>query len=125
MAKRAITLDKLAFQEGDSVWFRADIGSRLIFRVKGLYLKSNGQPMATLACKAWGEHQYALPALLLEKVPADILDKIAKAREAKRHAAEQEKEGRPPQVGSEGERPAGVERPSKPSKPKRFDFDRR
>ncbi|MEN9218732.1 MAG: hypothetical protein Q6J33_06960, partial [Gloeomargarita sp. DG_2_bins_126] len=100
-------------------------GAKFIFTVKSLYIKSNGQPMATLSCrKAWGDEQYALPALLLEKVPQEVLDKIAQAREA-RKAAEAAQAAR----GSRPDRPERPERPvgdkDKPARPRKFNFDRR
>jgi hypothetical protein len=122
MPKKEFSLDQLGIHEGDPVWFRNEKGAKFIFTVKSLYIKSNGQPMATLSCrKAWGDEQYALPALLLEKVPQEVLDKIAQAREAKK-AAEAEQATR-------GESPERPERPTldpeKPARPRKFNFDRR
>ena len=122
MPKKEFSLDQLNIHEGDPVWFRNEKGAKFIFTVKSLYIKSNGQPMATLSCrKAWGDEQYALPALLLEKVPQEVLDKIAQAREA-RKAAEAAQAAR-------GSRPDRPERPvgdkDKPARPRKFNFDRR
>ncbi|APB34588.1 hypothetical protein GlitD10_2256 [Gloeomargarita lithophora Alchichica-D10] len=128
MPKKELSLDQLGIHDGDPVWFRDEKGAKFIFTVKSLYIKSNGQPMATLSCrKAWGEEQYALPALLLEKVPQEVLDKIAQAREAKKAAeAEQATRGERPERSERPERP---ERPAldqeKPGRPRKFNFDRR
>ncbi|MEN9264187.1 MAG: hypothetical protein Q6K14_08855, partial [Gloeomargarita sp. GMQP_bins_44] len=97
-----------------------------IFTVKSLYIKSNGQPMATLSCrKAWGDEQYALPALLLEKVPQEVLDKIAQAREA-RKAAEAEQAQRTERQRPRWDRPGRPEgEKERPARPRKFNFDRR
>ena len=122
MPKKEFSLDQLGIQEGDPVWFRNEKGAKFIFTVKSLYIKSNGQPMATLSCrKAWGDEQYALPALLLEKVPQEVLDKIAQAREA-RKAAEAAQASRSDTPES-SERP--LSHPEKPARPRKFNFDRR
>ncbi|MCS6783037.1 MAG: hypothetical protein RMI89_06210 [Gloeomargarita sp. SKYBB_i_bin120] len=128
MPKKPLSLDQLGIQEGDPVWFRNEKGAKFIFTVKSLYIKSNGQPMATLACrKAWGDEQYALPALLFEKVPQEVLDKIAQAREA-RKAAEAQQAQRPERQRPRFERPS---RPpsetdrERPPRPRKFNFDRR
>ncbi|MEN9217001.1 MAG: hypothetical protein Q6K90_06730 [Gloeomargarita sp. HHBFW_bins_162] len=128
MPKKELSLEQLGIQEGDPVWFRNEKGAKFIFTVKSLYIKSNGQPMATLSCrKAWGDELYALPALLLEKVPQEVLDKIAQAREARKAAeAEQAARGDRPE---RAERPDRPERPvldkEKPARPRKFNFDRR
>jgi len=120
MPKKELSLDQLGIQEGDPVWFRNEKGAKFIFTVKSLYIKSNGQPMATLSCrKAWGDEQYALPALLLEKVPQEVLDKIAQAREA-RKAAEAAQASR-----SDTPEPSERPLPDKPARPRKFNFDRR
>ncbi|WP_247216315.1 hypothetical protein [Synechococcus sp. C9] len=122
MPKKELSLDQLGIQEGDPVWFRNEKGAKFIFTVKSLYIKSNGQPMATLSCrKAWGDEQYALPALLLEKVPQEVLDKIAQAREA-RKAAEAAQASRS-DTPEPPERP--LSNPDKPARPRKFNFDRR
>jgi hypothetical protein len=130
MPKKELSLEALGIKEGDPVWFRNEKGAKFIFTVKSLYIKSNGQPMATLSCrKAWGDEQYALPALLFEKVPQEVLDKIAQAREARKAAEAQKAQAtgetstapKPPQ-----ERPARKPPESgKPPRPRKFNFDRR
>ncbi|WP_448381537.1 hypothetical protein [Gloeomargarita sp.] len=135
MPKKELSLEDLGIQEGDPVWFRNEKGAKFIFTVKSLYIKSNGQPMATLSCrKAWGDEQYALPALLFEKVPQEVLDRIAQAREARKAAEAQQAQavaaGEPAAAPKEpkdvsarpARRPA---EPGKPPRPRKFNFDRR
>ena len=84
LKKQDNILEKLDFKEGDKVWFRNQKGLKFIFKIVSIYLKPNKQPMLILKCtKAWGNDQYAMPALLFEKVPQEVLNKIEEAKARK------------------------------------------